>query len=328
MPLIGPTSYPTTLQAFLLHWERVNERLGVLHPLVLPEGLTLAGAQGVQVTLQEQMDALRDAGMEVLIARETLQQARMALRDRLLQFGELVRAYWQATPWADLLPKTPQVAAAPEKLLAAGREALRLWTLLETEPAPSGAPVPLFLDPGGLYGRADFAASLAETQAALLALEEAEWARSMALARRDATLAQVKAALMAYNRAVPGRLPAGDPLVALMPALWPPPGHTPEPVILTARWEDPQQAAVFTWTESTDKLLDHYELRGCAGAEYHTEEESVLGRVPKDAPRELVLTDLLPAPHAVASYRLYVVLATENERGSATAVVTRPLQSA
>lgn len=324
MPLLGPTSYPTTLRAFLLHWERVNERLGVLHPLVLPEGLTLAGAQGVAVTLQGQMDALRDVGVDVLISREVLQRARTGLRDRLLQFGELVRAYWQGTPWADLLPKTPQVAAAPEKLLAAGRDALRLWTLLEAEPAPAGAPVPIFLDPGGLYGRADFATSLAGTQAAVLALEEVEWTRSVALARRDATMAQVKAALMAYNRAVPGRLPAGDVLVGLMPALWPPPGHTPEAVALSARWDEALQAAVFTWEASTDKLLDHYELRGCAGADYHTEEESVLARVPKEAVLELTLADLLPAPHAVASYRLYVVLETENERGSATVVITRP----
>lgn len=324
MPLIGPTSYPTTLSAFLLHWVRVNERLGVLHPLVLPEGLTLAGAQGLETLLQGQMDALRGAGMDVLIARGTLQQARTALRERLLQFGELVRAYWPSKPWADLLPKTPQATIAPEKLLATCRDALRLWARLEAEPAPPGAPVPIFLDPGGLYGRADFAASLAGTQAACLALEEAEWTRAEALARRDTTLAQIKTALMAYNRAVPGRLPAGDALVASMPALWPPPGHTPDPVALTARWDDPQQAAVFTWEASTDKLLDHYELRGCAGPDYHTEEESVLARAPKDAPLELTLTDLLPAPHAVAAYRLYVVLETDNERGSATAVITRP----
>ena len=93
---------------------------------------------------------------------------------------------------------------------------------------------------------------------------------------------------------------------------------------LTARWDDTQQAAVFTWEASTDKLLDHYELRCCAGADYHTEEESVLARVPKDDPLELTLTDLLPAPHAVASYRLKVVLETDNERGSASAVITLP----
>ncbi len=323
MPLLGPTSYSPTLQLFLIHWAEVNSRLGVGHELVLPDGLTLAGAQALHSELEVRVTVAGGAAIDLLIARGTLQIGRTALRARLGQFGDLVRAYWKGTPWAALMPNLPQVAAASDKFLLTCREALRLWALLETEPAPPGVPMPITLDPGGAYGLADFTAEVAAVSAAALAVEEALWARSVALARRDAKMAVVKMALMAYNRAVPGRLPAGDVLVEKMPALWPPPGHTPDAVPLTGAWDAVEKAARFSWEASADKMLHHYELRACAGQDYDTALEEVVARADKEAPRELVTRALVGTPDAQAAFRLYVVLTTGNERGSETVVVTQ-----
>lgn len=324
MPLLGPTSYPSTLRLFLAHWAHVNARLGAGHELVLPDGLGLAAVQALETELEDRMDAVSGPGVEVSQQRASLQIGRKALRARLGQFCDLVRAYWHGTPWAALVPKLPPASVAPDRFLMPAREALRLWTLLEAEPAPAGAPVPIFLDPEGTYGRAEFAAEVAAVTASALAVEDALWVRSVALARRNAVMKRVKLALMAYQRAVPGRLPAANALIASMPALWPPPGHTPDAVAVSGTWDAAANGARLTWEASGDKMLDHYELRVCEGPEYDRELEKVLARVPPGEPRELV-TDSLPArPGTLAAFRLYVVLTTGNERGSKTVVVERP----
>ena len=324
MPLLGPTSYPQTLESFLGHWEEVNKRLGVGHPLVLPDGLDLAGGQALLAEVEALSFAAADALQDQVIARTGWQLTRNALRARLAQFSDLVRAYWHSTPWAQLVGHLPQAQASAERFLQPCREAQRLWTLLEAETPPPGAPNPIFLDPGGQYGLADFTAHIAKATADALALEAAIWNRSVALARRNAVMNKVKTELMAYNRAVTGRLPPGDALLSIMPALWPAPGHTPEPVELTGAWDSAANAARFTWSASEDKLLSHYELRVCAGADYNTDDERSVKRIAKDAPREAVTNLLLTQPAAAACFRLYVVLETANEKGSNTSVIQRP----
>ena len=324
MPLTGATSYPATLESFTIHWKHVNAWLGAGHELVLPDALTLAGALAMKTELDARRDGVRDAGVDLQIARGALKNGRKALRARLAQFCDLAETYWNGTPWAKLVPAMPTMTISSDKFVALCRDALRLWTLLETEPAPPGAPMPIFLDPAGTFGRADFAAAVAATSAAALAVEEALWNRGVGLARRNAVMARIRKALVAYQRAVPGRLPAGDLLISTMPALWPPPGHTPDAVALAGAWDATANAARLTWEASPDKMLDHYELRACAGPDYDGDVEEVVARISPEEPRELATASLLSAPEAQAAFRIYVVLKTDNERGSGTVVVTRP----
>lgn len=323
MPLLGPASYPPTWRSFLLHWAQVDAQLGAGHALVLPDGLTLAQAQALTTTLDERMAEARTAAQEVVLARVQAEHARTRLRARLEQFAGLVRAYWAGTPWAALVPTLPPAGSAPEKFLKPCRRARRLWARLEAEPPPPGLALPVFLDPGSVYGLADYAAEVEAMEDLFEAVEEALFVRAVALAQRDALLERLKTALMAYTRAVAGRLPPGDALVALLPPLWPPPGHTPEPVVLSGAWDAAAGAARLTWEASEDALLSHYELWGCAGEEFDTEAAEKVARVEKDAPRE-VLTHALPAAAgAVASFRLWVVLETGNERASEAVVLRR-----
>ena len=323
MPLIGPTSYASTLQVFLLHWAQVDARLGVGSELVLPDGLTLAGAQMLHGTLLTQMTATRAAAVDLAVARGEGALGRAGLRGRLEQLTKLVRAYWAGEPWATLVPNLPYAAAAADKFLKPCREARRLWALLEAEPAPPGAPRPIFLDPGGAYGLADYEAEMAALAGRFEDIESALWTRAVAVARRDALLARIRAALMAYTRAVAGRLRAGDMLIEAMPPLWSPPGHTPEPVALQGAWDAAAGAARLTWEASADAMLSHYALYGCAGPEFDDEAAELVARVEKDAPREVHHAALLPTPGAQAAFRLWVVLKTGNERGSEAVMVER-----
>jgi hypothetical protein len=316
-------TYPPTFQAFLPHWAQVDAALGAGHELALPDGLTLPQAQALHATLLTRMAAARSAAQDVVLARGRAGLLRGRLRDRLEQFAGLVRAYWAGTPWAALLPGLPPLTCAPEKFLKTCRKTRRLWTLLEAEPAPPGAPAPIFLDPGGVYGRADFTAQVEELDGLFEEVEAALWARAVELARRDALLERVKSALMAYTRAVAGRLPPGHALVELMPPLWPPPGHTPDPVALSGAWDAQAGVARLSWEASEDAMLSHYELWGCAGADFDTEAAERIARVEKDAPREVLTHALLMQPGAVASFRVWVVLETGNEKASEAVVVVR-----
>ena len=78
------------------------------------------------------------------------------------------------------------------------------------------------------------------------------------------------------------------------------------------------------WSESTDANLLHYEIRFCAGPNYSAENESVIGTVLPADPREFLSDAGLTNPGSTASFKVYVVTTTGNEKGSNTVVVTRP----
>ena len=321
MALESPASYPVTLIQFLTHWESVDAELVV--PLVLLEGDRAAGlALGAE--LNAAMHEVVNASVQVTLAREFLVDGREQVRGLLDQFNAAVRTYWPGTPWAALVPRLPPAGAALDKYLRPCREAARLWALLEAEPAPPGAPVPILIGQSPGVGLAAYEAALEEVRLLGLALEAAEWALSVARARRNGVMLRVRAMLVSYTRALPSRLPAGHALLESMPRLWPLPGHTPDPVRAAGEWLPAEKRARLTWSESKDEALDHYEVRVCPGLDYNREDEVVLATVPPDAPRELVTGQLLSKPGTAASFRVYVVLRTENARASNVVSIRHP----
>ncbi len=321
MALESPASYPVTLIQFLTHWESVDAELVV--PLVLLEGDRAAGlALGAE--LNAAMHEVVNASVQVTLAREFLVDGREQVRGLLDQFNAAVRTYWPGTPWAGLVPRLPLAGAALDKYLRPCREGARLWALLEAEPAPPGAPVPILIGPAPGVGIAEYEAALEEVRLLGLALEAAEWALAVARARRNGVMLRVRAMLVSYTRALPSRLPAGHGLLDSMPRLWPLPGHTPDPVRAAGAWLPAEKRARLTWSESKDEALDHYEVRVCAGPDYNREDEVLLAKVSRDAPRELVTAHLLSKPGTAASFRVYVVLRTENARASNVVSIRRP----
>ena len=70
--------------------------------------------------------------------------------------------------------------------------------------------------------------------------------------------------------------------------------------------------------------ISQIEIRFCAGPNYSTDVEQVIGNITPDALREFFTDTGLGAPGNVASFRVYVITDTGNEKGSNTLVVTRP----
>ncbi len=147
---------------------------------------------------------------------------------------------------------------------------------------------------------------------------------SIALARRNAVQEKAYATCRDYRAAVIGTFAENDPLVASLPRLSPLPGSTPEPVVLSGQWDIDSTAARLVWTASDNAKLDHYSLRYCIGDRFDEKTESVLQSFPVDALREFETTVGLAEPGSQVSYKLYVVLETGNERGSATVTIQRP----
>ncbi len=65
-------------------------------------------------------------------------------------------------------------------------------------------------------------------------------------------------------------------------------------------------------------------MRYVPGARYDSDDESVVATVGPDEPREMWTGTGLGRPGAQASYKVYVLLTTGNERGSDAVVVSRP----
>ncbi len=111
---------------------------------------------------------------------------------------------------------------------------------------------------------------------------------------------------------------------AKWPRLTPVPGHTPAAVVLTGLWKAAETKAELGWTASTEATLKHYQIRYCTSAEYSNDEEEILATVPKGGPLTLLTAAGLSVPGAVASFKVFVVQESDNEKGSEAVVVARP----
>jgi hypothetical protein len=130
-----------------------------------------------------------------------------------------------------------------------------------------------------------------------------------------------------YRDAVPPKLMNFPELISSLPRLTPLPGHTPEAVNASSVFEAPNKART-VYDESTDPALHSYQLRGSAGEDYDHENSVVLATNAPGAPREFVTTFGLNQPGAKIALKVYVLLTTGNEAGSATMSLQRPLAQA
>ena len=61
------------------------------------------------------------------------------------------------------------------------------------------------------------------------------------------------------------------------------------------------------------------------GATYSSDDEVAVATIDKDATRELLTDHFLTDPGQTASFKVYVVLTTDNEAGSNAVAVSRPV---
>jgi hypothetical protein len=113
-------------------------------------------------------------------------------------------------------------------------------------------------------------------------------------------------------------------LVESLPKLTPESGSTPDAVTVNGSYIVASLMAKLLWTLSTHANLLHYEIRFCAGPNYSTENETVIGTVLPGAALEFLTDAGLANPGNIASFKVYVITTTGNEKGSNTVVITRP----
>ncbi len=320
MPLSSIGSYLPTTQEFINHWDQVNTALGD-SPLLLHGGYTRANlitdrtALQTAVTLTEASDNVRQT------AATDRDNKKAGVYPRIGQFRAGVQFKLNGTGYVGALPRVPKIDRNQALFLKPFDDMANLWLTINGDATVPGFTPPLLLVGG--YTQANLATELTALRNAYIAVDNANETARLNRKKRDVLLPPLKKRLLQYRVGVLGTFGPGDPLTLSLPSVTPPPGSTPQAVNLSAVWDPVLGKAVLTWTASDNVNLDHYSPR-TAPVPYHASEETVLGEV---APGTLTfVTDAgLLAPGSTAQFKLYVVLGTGNEKGSATVSVTHPL---
>jgi len=314
------------LDGFGAAWELVDAALAGVPgggALVVLDGVDRAGVAALRGELAARLEAVRAQELALRLAAGLGAALRGEVARRLQEFTAAARTWWGSAPEGAAVPLVTWRTAAVDKFLKPVREALRLWERLNAGAAPPGVVLPLTLGTDG-FARADLAGLQAELLGARDDGEAAEFLLTILRAERDATEARARAVLAAFLKAAPARLGAEHPAVVCAPRLYPLPGQTPEPVRASGHWGAESAEARLTWEASGEERLSHYEVRWCRGEHYDKKKERAAGRVEKEGPRVFLTRLGLTKPGAAASFRVYVVLTSENERGSAPVTVWRP----
>lgn len=321
MPISGPSSYVPTLNLFIPHWVDVNLALGAGGPLVLEDGTTIAGLTGYRDQLDAYRVSIQGKLNDVQIAAADVFARKTALLVRIGEFNRKVRGSIGKSSFAAALADVPSVTSAQNIFLDPLDDTANLWPKINAATIPGFTP-PLLLP--GSYAVAAFATELAALKTAYATVSTAEHEVTLERRLRDFVQDKAQAAMVLYRKAVAGSFAENDPLVLSLPAVTPDPGSTPDGVTANISWDATQLKAKITFSGSTDPNLFQYEIRFCPGANYSTDTETVVGNLSPTDAREFLTDAGLSAPGNVASYKVYVILTTGNEKGSNTVTITRP----
>lgn len=321
MPITGPSSYVPTLNLFIPHWVDVNLALGAGGPLILEDGTTIAILTGYRDQLAAFQASVQGKLNDVQIAAADMFAKKSALLGRLGEFNRKVRGAISKSPYAAALADVPSITSAQGLILDPLDDTANLWPKINAATIP-GFTGPLLL-PGG-YAVATFLTDLTALKTAYAAISTADHEVNLERKLRNFIQDKVEPALVAYRRGVAGAFPENDPLVLSLPQVSPDPGSTPDAVSANGSWDATLVSAKLTWSASPDANLVEYEIRFSPGPNYSTETETVVGNVAPTAPREFLTNAGLSSSGDVASFKVYVILSTGNEKGSNTVTITRP----
>ena len=312
----GPTSYLPTMDLFLAHWALVDADPLAAPGLVTRDSKTRANL----VTLRAALDAAASDVQSELngkeISRARVENAKAALLARTQEFGRRLRGVLPMnSPYLRAMPELPTQTAAQEVFLKPMRDVKNLWSRLDGESVEIVLAV--------TYSFTRYEDDLAALAGEYAALNKAEMDLKISRGVRNNLQKDALAILSSYRPAVEGLFPPGSPLVVVIPRLYSPDGHTPDAVTASGSYDAAETEAVITFTESTEAELESYQIRGVPGPEYDGEDEVVLATLPAGAPREFRTGFSLSEPGTQASFKVYVILTTGNERGSKAVTVAR-----
>ncbi len=323
MPITNTGSYLTTAQQFIAHWTAVNATLGA-NPLKLKGTYALSDFTTDRAALQTAITALEPLlnTLDAAIADRDIKKA--AIKPRVLQFRNAVRHYLAGNPLENSLPTQPAISFVESKFLKPLDDVAALWTSVNALPATGAGSVPGFTPPLlllGSYPIATFNTELAALRTAYLAVSNAQVNAKIARERRDVLLPNLRLRMEQYRKAILALYPPTDPFVQSLPALTANSAATPAPVSASGRWDATLGKGVITIIPSDNPNLDYYSVRS-SPAPYSAKNETVIGRIEKGQ-TEFQTTSGLAAVGSELHARVYVVLTTGNEKGSATVKIIR-----
>jgi len=329
MAITGPSSYIPSINEFLPHWAAVDLACGSTGLTVrIPGRKTLVGRSELSGWRDELISYAAGIADQILdrdLISSRIKRLRGELHDRLNQFNRKSRALLTHTEFAPNLPKVPALAAGEARILLALNEMSGLWKRVNQAAAAGEIPEldrPLTLLDG--YDHAQFDIALGKLRMAYQQITEHDQGLRLTRTRRNVVQDQVYATLREYRVAVRGEFAESNALVLTLPRLHPTPGSKPEPVAVQAAWDDSTAQAIVTWEASGHPDLDRYEVRCTPGPDYDSDSETVQARIAPDAPREFLTSKGLAHPGDAASFKVYVIVKTGNERGSEAIEVIRP----
>ena len=313
----GPSSYIPTLDEFLAHWAAVNLDPLAGSGLILREGKTRANLATLRTALAAAGAAVLDQLNSKEIGRAQLENKKRAVLGRAQELGRRLRGILaQNSPYLKAMPDLPSQSASQEVFMLAINDLENLWSRVNAE----GTPVVLAAG----YTFVSYEQDVGELGTLFRDLGTAVLDLKITREKRNKLQADARTLLSGYRPAVEGLFAPDSPLVLTIPLIYPPAGRTPQAVTATATYAPATQDAVVKFSESIDPDLKEYEIRGVPGPEYNAEDEQVLGKIPKGALREYRTDFSLGQPGTSASFKVFVVLTTGNEKGSTAVTVTRP----
>lgn len=322
MPISSIASYLSTTQEFITHWTAVNADLGPGGPLVLPVGYNVASLTTDRTNLQTKITAIETADNAVQIAAGSRDIKKGPLRERLRQFRTTVQSLLKGSDFIYALPNIPKYNLGEGPFMKALDDASNLWTRINAAaPPPPGVTLPLTLVGG--YTLASFNTEVAAIRAAYGTWNDAVQGALIARQQRNVLLPPLKARLIQYRLAVQGRYAAGSPLILSLPAVSPPPGSTPDPVVLSGVWNPTSQEADLSWTPSAHPTLKHYVVRACDPPRYRAADEVAVATILPPATTFSTAFGL-GLSGAVKFFKVYVVTDDDNEKGSNSVKIIRP----
>jgi hypothetical protein len=319
MPDNGPSTYLSTLDEFIAHWTAVDAALSPA-AMTLPTGSNLAAMQARRTELATELTQVQVQLNLWDAERTNRDNQKLALYDRMKQLSNYVRGMFpQSENYGQLRPLV-QFAASPGRWGNHMDKSASTWLQINTDP-PAGFTPPLLMFGG--YTQANFATDVAELKTTFTAVTETLQAAQDQRALRDRIWGEIKDELGGYRLAVMALLPEDHELVQTIPRLNPLPGHTPDPVLLSGEWNPVTLKADLSWTASADPDLARYDIRACILEPYDTDFEFAVDSVLPDVTTFSTDEGLLMAGGS-RSFKVYVVLNTDNEAGSNSVWIQNP----
>ena len=310
---------------FLQHWLSANTVLGATPVVIgLPDKTSITQGQFALLRdkLQTQQNAVQAALVNLQLARGVVNVKKGELLAKFGPFAALLDGYYQGTEFVEARPYAPTFNDGKENFLRPLGAMMTVWAKINEGPAPAGVTLPLLLGDGTAQGA--FATVLSALIFSYASMEAKEVLLQLARGARNLTQARAYATMRIYREVAPDKFMMHPDLLETLPRLTPLPGHTPERVNASATYEAPNQSKV-VYDASPEPTLARYELRGNGGDEYSEEDAVVIAMNEPGAAREFVTPFALNQPGARVALKVYVVLNTGNEAGSAALFVQRPV---